>query len=98
MINELFKPNIAGNDLKIALVNLMNMILWSLYIPEFMQVSNITSIFKNKGSRMELSNDRGIFILSVLRKIPDRLIYIDKYHDLEKHMSDSNIGARKTKM
>ena len=97
MINELFKPKVAGNDLKDALVNLMNGILWSLYIPEFMQVSNITSIFKKKGSRMELSNDRGIFILSVLRKILDKLIYIDKYPELEKHMSDSNIGARKHK-
>ena len=27
MINELFKPNIAGNDLKVALVELMNIIL-----------------------------------------------------------------------
>ena len=97
MINELFKPNIAGNDLKIALVNLMNMIMRSLYIPEFMQVSNISSIFKNKGSRMELTNDRGIFLLAVLRKILDRLIYLDKYPELDKHMSDSNIGARKSK-
>ena len=46
---------------------------------------------------MDLTNDRGIFLLAVLRKILDRLIYIDKYPDLEKHMSDSNIGARKNK-
>ena len=97
MINELFKPDIAGHDLKLALVKLMNSILESLYIPEFMQVSNITSIFKNKGSRMELKNERGIFILAVLRKILDKLLYIDQYSELEKKMSDSNIGARKNK-
>ena len=97
MVNELFKPNIAGSDLKRALVKLMNLILFSLYLPEFMEYSDITSIYKNKGSRMELSNDRGIFILAVLRKILDKLLYLDKYPHLEQNMSDSNIGARKRK-
>ena len=97
MINELFKPNIAGNDLKTALVELLNIILWALYIPEYMQYADITSIYKNKGSKMELSNDRGIFLLAVLRKILDRILYLEKYPYLEKNMSDSNIGARKRK-
>ena len=43
------------------------------------------------------TKDRGIFILSVLRKIFDKLIYNDKYQDIDKGMSDSNIGARKQK-
>ena len=46
---------------------------------------------------MELSNDRGIFLLAVLRKILDRILYLEKYPYLEKNMSDSNIGARKRK-
>ena len=46
---------------------------------------------------MELSNDRGIFLLAVLRKILDKLVYLEKYPDLDKKMSDSNIGARKNK-
>ena len=97
MINELFKPGIAGSSLKQALVDLMNMILGTLYIPEYMQLADITSIYKNKGSRMDLNNDRGIFILAVLRKIMDKLLYLDEYPELEKSMSDSNIGARKDK-
>ena len=44
---------------------------------------------------MEMKNDRGSFILSVFRKILDKLLYLDKYPDIDKHMSDSNIGARK---
>ena len=35
--------------------------------------------------------------MAVLRKILDKLIYTDKYPDLEFSMSDSNIGARKKK-
>jgi hypothetical protein len=42
-----------------------------------------------------MDNERGIFILSVLRKIFDKLIYNDKYQDIDAGMSDSNIGARK---
>ena len=44
-----------------------------------------------------MSNDRGIFVLTVLRKILDKLTYLDKYPGLDINMSDSNIGARKNK-
>ena len=97
MINELFKAGIAGGDLKTAVLGLMNLVQSTLFIPDYMQYADITSIFKNKNSRMSLENDRGIFILGVLRKILDKLIYLDKYQHLEKNMSDSNIGARKDK-
>ena len=56
MINELFKPGIAGSSLRQALVDLMNMIMGSLYIPEYMQLADSTSIYKNKRSRMDLTN------------------------------------------
>ena len=65
------------------------------FIPVFMALSNITSVYKNKGSRFDLENDRGIFILTVLKKILDKLIYFDNYEALDKNMSDSNIGARR---
>ena len=35
------------------------------------------------------------FILSVIRKIINKMIYGDKYEDIDQFMSDSNIGARK---
>ena len=56
---------------------------------------NISTIYKNKGSRLDLDNDRGIFILTALKKILDKLIFFDKFDDIDDHMSDSNIGARK---
>ena len=42
-----------------------------------------------------MSNDRGIFVLTVLRKILDKLTYFDKYPDIDLSMSGSNNGARK---
>ena len=95
MLNELFKEGIIGSDLKIALLHLFNGIKSSQIIPEFMKLSNITSLYKNKGSRSDLENDRGIFILTVLRKILDKLLYNDNYDSIDQNMSESNIGARK---
>ena len=60
-----------------------------------MEFANIISIYKGKGEKIDLSNDRGIFIVSTLRSILMKLLYNDSYDFLELNMSDSNIGARK---
>ena len=44
-----------------------------------------------------MENDRGIFSLSIFRKIIDRLIYKEKYPLIDSGMTDSNIGARHNK-
>ena len=41
-----------------------------------------------------LENDRGLFILSVVRMIKEKLIYNDIKDALDEYMSDSQIGAR----
>ena len=66
-------------------------------IPEFVQLADITTIYKGKGPKSELINDRGIFIVTLLRTIMMRLIYLDYYPQLDKSMSDSQVRARKGK-
>ena len=56
---------------------------------------HISSFHKNKGSKSDLNNDRGIFLVVKLRSILDRMIYNDVYSDIDGNMSDSNIGGRK---
>ena len=94
-INELFMDGCAGDDLENALLLLFNGIKNNCEIPEFMIKQNITTIYKNKGSRQDMENDRGIFILSSLKKILDKLIYLDKFKNIDSNMSCSNVGARK---
>ena len=77
MINEIFKKGCIGKDLEKALLILFNQVKANLHLPNFLIKQNITSIFKNKGSRLDLKNDRGIFILTSLRKILDKLLYFD---------------------
>ena len=79
LINDLFKPGTIGTDLKASLLTLMNEIKSKSHIPDFVQWANITSIYKGKGEKLDLENERGIFIVSVFRSILMRLIYNDKY-------------------
>ena len=94
LINEIFKPSTMGNDMKEALLSLFNQIKRDKIVPEAFKYANISSIYKNKGSQQSLDNDRGIFVVTILRMILDGLIYKEKFPLIDKNMSSSNIGAR----
>ena len=83
LANELFSLKIAGNDMKHAVLKLMNQIKTDQVIPEKMMLCNISSIWKNKGSRSSFDNYRGIFRVTILRTILDRLIYNDEYGKID---------------
>ena len=94
-INELFKPSVIGSDLKLAVLKLMNKIKNTQIYPHCLEVCNISSIYKSKGSKSEFTNYRGIFRVVVLRGILERLIYNDEYFNIDDNLSDANAGARK---
>ena len=77
LINELFKDEIAGKDLKVSMLKLFNRIKEEQMIPNFMKLADISTFYKGKGSKNDLTNDRGIFIVSTYRSILMRLIYKD---------------------
>ena len=87
----------AGNDLKLALLKLMNKIKDDQKYPKCLELCNISSIWKSKGSRNNFESYRGIFRVTIFRSILDRLIYNDKYNILDKNLTDSNEGARKNR-
>ena len=97
IINELFKPGVGGKKLVSSLLIMLNKIKQEITIPEFMELSNIVSIYKGKGERMDLQNDRGIFIMNIFRSLLMKMVYRDNYAIIDKSMSDSNVGARKKK-
>ena len=96
-VNELFKPGVAGTDLFQSLLMLCNQVKAECDIPTFMKMTNITSIFKNKGSKTDLNNDRGVFNVMTVRSVIDNLIYNDYYNIIDQNMSDSNVGGRKAR-
>ena len=97
LANELFKEEAAGRDLKEAILLLMNRIKEEQIYPKCLELCNISSIWKMKGPRNEYASYRGIFRVSIFRSILDRLIYNDEYPNLDKNLTDSNVGARKAR-
>ena len=93
--NELFKEGVAGTDLKLAVLKLMNLIKERQTYPKALELCNIISIYKHKGSHKKMNNYRAVFRGSMLRSILDRLINKDSYHTLDKNITDQNVGARK---
>ena len=90
---ELFKH--GGKDLKNSLLRLLNCVRRTQIYPSILTPSNISSIWKRKGSKSDLDNDRGIFSVTKIQSIMDKMIYNDSYDTIDKSMSCSNIGARK---
>ena len=95
--NEIFKNDVAGEDLKKAILLLMNKIKAEQKYPEALELCDISSIYKNKGARNNFENYRGIFRVPILRTILDRLIYNDEYATIDRNLSDSNVGARRNR-
>ena len=94
--NEIFKNGMIGSDLKKSLLILFNSLKKENFIPQFMNHANVTTVPK-KGSRLDPANERGIFRVEIIRSILMRLIYNSKYYEIEKNMSDCQMGARKGK-
>ena len=93
--NEIFAEDVAGKDLKLATLKLMNRIKFEQLFPEVLENCDISSIYKLKGNKNDFNSYRGIFRVPILRAILDRLIYNDEYKTVDEAMSDSNVGARK---
>ena len=96
-VNELFKDGIAGRNLKLSLLCMFNKMKETNKIPEYFRLADISTIYKGRGAKTELINERGIFVVTILRSILMKLIYFDYYAIIDKSMSDSQIGARKNK-
>ena len=92
VIYELFKPNLAGEDLMVSLMHMFNGIKQNHLIPPFFQKMTITSLYKNKGVKSSFSNQIGVFNLSKVRSIMDKNLYDDVSPIVEEELSYSNIG------
>ena len=92
--NELFMLSVAGDDLLLAVLKLCNKIKQKQTFPKALEKCNITSLHKKK-SRNDLDNYRGVFRVSVLRSILDRLMYNSTYEVIDQNLTDGNVGARK---
>ena len=92
LANDLFRPGVAGDDLKLAVLKLMNMIKNHQTYPRCLELCNISSIWKSKGPKSSFESYRGIFRVTIFRTILDKLIYNDEYEKLDKNLTEANVG------
>ena len=92
-INELYKN--MGNDGILSLLDMMNLIKEKLLIPEKLNLSNVSTIYKGKGSKQNVVNLRGIFKLPIVRNILDRLVTYDEQEQIGQNMGQFQVGNQK---
>ena len=95
--NELFKPGVIGCDLVTSLLNIINRAKHEIQIPRPFRLTKITSIYKSKGEKCDLQNDRGVHSVTKFRAIIDKLLYNDMYEQIDSKMSNCNVGGRRNR-
>ena len=95
LIGEFFRIENIGEDLKISLLKLFNNIKENISISRLLTQVDIIPIWKGRGDRRSLENQRGIAIVNKFKDILMKIIYLEEYENIDENMSDSNIGARK---
>jgi hypothetical protein len=78
-----------------SLLNIINRTKSEISIPQPFRLTKITSIYKQKGEKCDLQNDRGVHSVTKFRAIIDKLLYNDKYAEIDRNMSDCNVGGRR---
>ena len=62
-----------------------------------MRRATIITIPKKTKSRLQLKNERGIFLVNIVRGIFMKVLFIRKYEMINTNMAESNIGGRRDK-
>ena len=75
-----------------SLLSLLNRIKLEILVPDMLKLSNVSTLYKGKGSRREVLNLRGIFKLSIVRNILDRLITMDEQSVVNESMGQFQVG------
>ena len=92
-INELYQH--MGKDGLVSLLKLLNHIKDEIIIPSKLDVSNVSTIYKGKGSKQEVINLRGIFKLPILRNILDRMVCFGENEQISSSMGQFQVGNQK---
>ena len=73
----------------------MNMIKKKLEFPDLLPQLNITSLYEQKGLHKKFKNYRGVFRITVLRRILNGPTYNDYFYTIALHCIDVKLTQRK---
>ena len=84
-----------GNNGIHSLLTLLNRIKEELLVPLDLRLSNVSTLYKGKGSKREVLNLRGIFKLPIVRNILDKLVHLDDQEQIKESMGQFQVGNQK---
>ena len=90
--NEMIKN--GGHYLHMCLLEMFNRITETEKMPAEWTNVVIKSVYKNKGKKEELKNQRGLFLTQSLSKLYEKLILSRIDQTLERNMTEFQNGAR----
>ncbi len=93
-INELYMH--LGHNGLLSLLVMLNRIKEELIVPEKLKFSNVSTLYKGKGSKKDVINLRGIFKLPIVRNILDKLVHIEDQQLVCDHNVTVSGGKSKT--
>jgi hypothetical protein len=67
----------AGKDMEKLLLHITNEIFRQGRVPETLRARLLTPIFKNKGLKIQATNNRGIAVLPIISKIVEPIIKVN---------------------
>ena len=76
---------------------MLNEISKTRNIPLEWQTMKIKSIYKNKGSRKQMKNQRGLFITNILSKLMEKILYNRNVQVLRNGISEYQCGSMKNR-
>ena len=85
----------AANEARKSLLSILNEIYKKNEIPKKWEKMKIKSLYKNKGSRSEMTNQRGLFITNIVSKIFERIILNRNRDMVEEMMSPFQCGGKR---
>lgn len=85
----------AGKDLQESLIRMINEVMEVKQIPIQWKDMKIKSIYKKKGQRQSMKNQRGLFLTNVISKVVERLIYNRKQTIIRNGVSEYQCGSLK---
>ena len=85
----------GGEDLINSIVEMMNEIMEVRIIPKEWRDVKIKSIYKKKGKKQQLANQRGLFITSIIAKVLEKIIYNRNIGIIDSNLSPYQSGGRK---
>ena len=95
LIRELFRK--GGKDMLVSIQNMMNAIKRWQVLPLSWSKLIVQTLKKKSGSKSELNNYRGIFIVSILSLIFEKLLKFRMEPHLKANMSEFQTGGVKGK-